>query len=88
MLKISVWIAVTLLIAIGAIALGNDDFDEGDARVACNGPAVSRKLQNALFTARALSISGTDPICSPPENDDDTDAVMLSRSPAYAARRR
>jgi hypothetical protein len=88
MLRISVWLGVTLLIAVGAIALGNDDFDEGDAQVACNSPAVSRKLESALFTARALSISGTDPICPPPENDDDSDAVMLSRSPVYAERRR
>ena len=74
-------IGVTLIVAVGAIALGNDRYDDVDGAIAkaCAGAATTPQLENALFNARARSDSGADPICSPPENDDDFDGVMLSR---------
>jgi hypothetical protein len=77
-------IGVTLIVAVGAIAIGNDRYDdvEGALAKACAGTATTPQLENALFNARARSDGGFDPICSPPENDDDFDGVMLSHSPS------
>jgi hypothetical protein len=74
-------IGVTLIVAVGAIALGNDRYDDVDGAIAtaCAGAATTPQLENALFNARARSDSGSDPICSPPANDDDFDGAMLSR---------
>ena len=83
MLRVILWIAATLVVAIGAIAIGNEGIDETDVRSACTGHAASRQLEHTLFTARALSFSGADPICTPPDNDDDVDGVMLSHSPRF-----
>jgi hypothetical protein len=71
------------IVAIGAIVIGNDRYDDGGEALAkaCTGSAPSRQFDNALFNARALSDGGADPICSPPEKDDDFDGVMLSHSP-------
>ncbi len=78
MLRTILWLAATVAIAIGAIAIADDRFDEAAAQSACTGRA-SRQLDNALFTARALSQSGADPVCTPPDKDDDDfDGVMLS----------
>jgi hypothetical protein len=77
-------IGITLIVAVGAIAIGDDSYDDVDGALAkaCAGAATSHQLENALFNARARSDSGFDPICSPPENDDDFDGVMLSHSPS------
>ena len=77
-------IGVTLIVAVGAIAIGDDRYDDVDGALAkaCAGAATSHQLENALFNARARSDGGFDPICSPPENDDDFDGVMLSHSPS------
>jgi hypothetical protein len=40
------------------------------------------QLEHALFNIRARSEGGFDPICSPSEYDDDSDALVLSRSPS------
>ncbi len=78
MLRTILWLAATVAIAIGAIAIADDRFDEAAAQSACTGRA-SHQLDNALFTARALSQSGADPVCTPPdEDDDDVDGVMVS----------
>ena len=92
MLRTTLRIAATLILAIGAIAITDDRFDEAGAQLACTGP-VSRQLENTLFTARALSQSGEDPVCTPPTKDDDGDfaGVMLSHRHgigSYQARRR
>jgi hypothetical protein len=82
-------IGVTLIVAVGAIAIGDDRYDDIDGALAraCAGGATSHQLENALFNARARSDGGFDPICSPPENDDDFDGVMLSHSPRDDATR-
>jgi hypothetical protein len=89
MIRMTLWMAATVAIAIVAIAIADDRFDEAGAQVACTGHA-SRQLENTLFTARALSQSGTDPVCTPPDHDDDDlDAVTLSHHHvAYQPRRR
>jgi hypothetical protein len=70
----------TLVMAAGAIAIEDDRFPETQTQVACTGQPTSRQLDNALFTARALSQNGADPVCTPPDhNEDDLDGVMLSR---------
>jgi hypothetical protein len=76
-------IGLTLLVAVGAIAIGNDRYDdvEGSLAKACAGARTTPQLENALFNARARTDGGFDPICSPPQNDDDFDGAMLSRSP-------
>jgi len=79
MFKTILWVAASIAIAIGAIAIADDRFEEAGAQVACTGH-VSQQLDNALFTARALSQSGADPVCTPIEkDDDDVDGVRLSR---------
>jgi hypothetical protein len=78
MLRTILWMTATIVIAIGAIAIGDDRFEEAQAQTACTGPA-SHQLENTLFTARALSQNGADPVCTPAVEDaDDSDAVMLS----------
>lgn len=78
MLRTILWLAATIVIAIGAIAIADDRFDERAAQSACIGRA-SHQLENTLFTARALSQSGADPVCTPPDKDDDDfDGVLLS----------
>ena len=85
--RISLWIGATLIVAVGAIAIGNDRYDDVDGALAkaCTGSAPTRQMDNALFNARARSDSGADPICAPPEKDDDFDGVMLSHSPGARA---
>jgi hypothetical protein len=80
MLRTCLWMLGTGLVAAGAIAIGNDRFPETETQVACTGGAMSRQLDNTLFTARALSQSGADPVCTPPDrnNDDELDGVMVS----------
>jgi hypothetical protein len=87
-IRMSLWIGATSIVAVGAIAIGNDRYDEVDGALAkaCSGSAPSRQLDNALFNARARSDSGADPICAPPEKDADFDGVMLSHSPSERAR--
>jgi len=69
----------TLVIAAGAIAIGDNRFTEVETHVACTGQPISQQLDNTLFTARALSQSGADPVCTPPvHDDDDLDGAMLS----------
>ena len=89
MIRTTLWLAATVAIAIVAIAIADDRFEEAGAQVACTGHA-SRQLENTLFTARALSQSGTDPVCTPPDHDDDDlDGVALSHHHvAYQPRRR
>jgi hypothetical protein len=86
-IKFSLWLVATLIVAVGAIAIGNDRYDDADGALAkaCAGSAPTRQLANALFNARARSDSGADPICAPPEKDDDFDGVMLSHSPGARA---
>jgi hypothetical protein len=81
--KVALWIGATLIVAVGAIAIGNDRYEDVDGALAkaCAGSAPTRQMDNALFNARARSDSGADPICSPPEKDDDFEGVMLSHSP-------
>jgi hypothetical protein len=83
----SLWIGATAIVAVGAIVIGNDRYDDVDGALAkaCTGSAPTRQLDNALFNARARSDSGADPICAPPEKDDEFDGVMLSRSPSAHA---
>jgi hypothetical protein len=85
MLRTCLWMLATLVIAAGAIAIGDDRFPEAETQVACTGQPISRQLDNTLFTARALSQSGTDPVCTPPDHDeDDLDGAMLShRRPRF-----
>jgi hypothetical protein len=72
------WMTATIVIAIGAVAIADDRFDEAGAQLACTGRA-SHQLENTLFTARALSQNGEDPVCTPPaKDDDDFDGAMLS----------
>jgi hypothetical protein len=87
MIRIGLGIGATAMIAAGAIAIGNDRYDDGGGALAqaCAGSAPSRQLDNALFTARALSDSGADTICAPPDEDDDFDGVTLSHSPSARA---
>jgi hypothetical protein len=82
-------IGVTLMVAVGAIAIGNDRYDDVDGALAkaCAGEATTPQLENALFNARAQSEGGFDAICSPPENDDDSEAVKLSHYPNIPPRR-
>jgi hypothetical protein len=77
-------LGATLIVAVGAIAIGNDRYDdvEGALAKACAGATTTPQLENALFNARARSDGGFDPICSPLENDYDSDGVMLSHSPS------
>lgn len=86
-IRMSLWIGATSIVAVGAIAIGNDRYDDPASALAtaCTGSAPTRQLDNALFDARALSDSGADPICAPPANDDDFDGVMLSHSPSARA---
>src|SRR3981081_4847537 len=74
---------VALIVAVGAIAIGNDRYDDvgGALAKACAGTATTPQLENALFNARARSDGGFDPICSPPENDDDFAGVMIVQRP-------
>jgi hypothetical protein len=87
-IRMSLWIGATSIVAVGAIAIGNDRYDDVDGALAkvCSGSAPSRQLDNALFNVRARSDGGADPICAPPEKDDDFDGVMLSHSPRARAR--
>ena len=79
MLRNTLWMLAILVIAVGAIAIGDDRFTEAETQVACTGRPISRQLDNTLFTARALSQSGADPVCTPPVHDeDDLDGAMLS----------
>jgi hypothetical protein len=82
-MRISLWIVATLIVAVGAIAIGNDGY--ADLAKACTGAESTRQMDNVLFNARALSGSGADPICAPPNRDDDFDGMMLSRSPSSRA---
>jgi hypothetical protein len=86
-IRMSLWIGATLIVAIGAIAIGDDRYTDVDGAVAkaCTGTTPTRQLDNVLFSARALSDSGSDPICAPPDADDDFDSVMLSHSPRSRA---
>jgi hypothetical protein len=79
--RVILGIGVTLIVAVGAIVIGNDRYDDVDGAVAkaCAGAVTTPQLENALFNARARSDSGSDPVCSPPANDDDLDGAMLSR---------
>ena len=88
-IRLSLWLGATTIVAVGAIAIGNDRYDEvnGALAKACAGSAPSRQLDNALFNARARSDSGVDPICAPPAKDDDFDGVMLSHLPSAPADR-
>jgi hypothetical protein len=80
MLRTCISMLAALGLAAGAIAIEDDRFPETETQVACTGQPTSRQLENALFTARALSQSGADPVCTPPDHDaDDLDGVMLSR---------
>ena len=73
---------LTLIVAVAAIAVGDDRYDDVDALAgACAGAVRTPQLEHALFNIRARSEGGFDPICSPSEDDDDSDAVVLSRSP-------
>ncbi len=85
--RVALWIGATLIVAVGAIAIGNDRYDDVDGALAkaCAGSAPTRQMDNALFNARARSDGGADPICAPPEKDDDFDGVMLSHSPGARA---
>src|ERR1700733_10475798 len=89
MIRMSLWLGATSIVAVAAIAIGNDCYDDADGALAkaCTGSAPTHQLDNALFNARARSDSGADPICAPPEKDDDFDAVMLSHSPSTSADR-
>jgi hypothetical protein len=78
-------IGLTLLVAVGAIAIGNDRYDDVNAALAkaCVGEPTTPQLENALFNARARTDGGFDAMCSPPRNDDDADdGAMLSRNPS------
>jgi hypothetical protein len=79
--RVILGIGVTLIVAVAAIAIGNDRYTdvEGALAKACAGAPTTPQLENALFNARARSDGGFDPICSPPANDDDFDGAMLSR---------
>jgi hypothetical protein len=79
--RVILGIGVTLIVAVGAIVIGNDRYDDVDGAVAkaCAGAVTTPQLENALFNARARSDSGSDPVCSPPANDDDLEGAMLSR---------
>jgi len=85
MFRTTVWIVATLVVAIGAIAISDTRFNETGAQLACAGHA-SQQLDDTLFTARALSQSGEDPVCTPPMQDED-DGVILSRHHEAYARR-
>ena len=74
-------IGLTLIVAVAAIAVGDDRYDDVDALAACAGAVRTPQLEHALFNIRARSEGGFDPICSPSEYDDDSDAVVSSRSP-------
>jgi hypothetical protein len=75
-------IGLTLIVAVAAIAVGDDRYDDVDALAgACSGAVRTPQLEHALFNIRARSEGGLDPICSPSEYGDDSDAVVLSRSP-------
>jgi hypothetical protein len=86
-IRMSLWIGATSIVAVGAIVIGNDRYADADGALAraCAGAAPSRQLDNALFNARARSDSGADLICAPPEKDDEFAGVMLSRSPSARA---
>jgi hypothetical protein len=81
--RIVLWIGATLIVAVGAISIGNDRYDDVDGALAkaCAGSATTPQLENALFSVRARSEGGSDPICAPPEKDDDFEGVMLSHGP-------
>lgn len=80
--RLALGIGVTLIVAVGAIVIGDDRYDDAGSALAraCTGAATTPELEHALFNARARSEGGFDPICSPPESDDDSDGAMLSRS--------
>jgi len=79
-------IGLTLIVAVAAIAVGDDRYDDVDALAgACAGKERTPQLEHAMFNIRARSEGGSDPICSPSEYDDDSDAVVLSRSPSNPA---
>jgi hypothetical protein len=70
-------------VAAAACVIGNDRYAGGDAdlAMACAGHSVSPQLENALFSARARTESGADPICAPDTTvDDDVTALELSAS--------
>jgi hypothetical protein len=81
--RISLWLGATSIVAIGAIAIGNDRYEDVDSALAkaCTGSAPTRQLDNALFNSRARTDSGADPICTPADKDDDLAGVVLSHSP-------
>jgi hypothetical protein len=85
-------VAITMVVAVGAIAVGNDRYvDTGDALAqACAGKPATQELENALFNVRARSDGGMDPICAPAVVDDDIDGegAMLSRAPGSRLHRR
>ena len=75
-------IGVTLIVAVAAIVVGDDRYDDVDALArACGGAVRTPQLEHALFNMRARSEGGLDPICSPSEYDDDADDVVLFRGP-------
>lgn len=85
MAKLVSGVAITMVVAVGAIAVGNDRYvDTGDALTrACAGKPGTRELENALFNLRARSDGGMDSICAPAVVDDDIDGdgALLSRAP-------
>jgi hypothetical protein len=85
--RVSLWLTATSIVAIGAIAVGNDRYEDVDGALAkaCTGSAPTRELDNALFNSRARTDSGADPICTPPDKDGDFDGVVLSHSPNVRA---
>jgi hypothetical protein len=75
-------VGLTLIVAVAAIAVGDDRYEDVDALArACTGAVRTPQLEHALFNIRARSEGGLDPICSPPEHDDDPGDMVLSRSP-------
>ena len=86
-IRTSLWFGATLLVAVGAIAIGDGRYGDVDGAVAkaCTGAVSTRQLDNVLFNVRALSEGGADPICAPPDEDDEFDGVMLSHLPSFRA---
>jgi hypothetical protein len=79
--KAALWMGATLMVAVGAIAIGNDGYDDtgGSLAKACAGSPPTRQMENALFNARARSDGGADPICAPPEKDDDSGSYLTQQ---------
>jgi hypothetical protein len=81
--RVILGIAITCGVAVGAVIIGNDSYDDADGGIAkaCSGAPATPQLENALFNARSRSEGGIDPICSPAAVDDDLDGLLLSHSP-------